>query len=60
MGAGYYMLKPFEMDMIVDRIKSVSSYNRKIPENKKLIAPYEDKKQFMERNIEGDSYKHHT
>ena len=26
----------------------------KIPENKKLIAPYEDKKQFMERNIEGD------
>lgn len=54
MGAGYYMLKPFEMDMIVDRIKSVSSYNRKIPENKKLIAPYEDKKQFMERNIEGD------
>lgn len=33
MGAGYYMLKPFETDMIVDRIKSVKSYNKRIPEN---------------------------
>ncbi len=53
-GAGYYMLKPFEMDMIVDRIKSAKNYNKKIPENKKIIAAYEDKKQFMDRNIESD------
>ena len=42
-GAGYYMLKPFEMDMIVDRVKSAKSYNKKITENTKLIAAYEDK-----------------
>lgn len=53
-GAGYYMLKPFELDMIVDRIKSAKTYNRKLPENKKFIAAYEDKKQFMDRNIESD------
>ena len=53
-GAGYYMLKPFEMDMIVDRVKSVKSYNRRIPENKKFVDVNEDKRQFMERNIESD------
>lgn len=53
-GASYYMLKPFEMDMIVDRIKNVKSYNRKMPENKKIISAYEDKKHFMDRNIESD------
>ena len=42
-GAGYYMLKPFEMDMIVDRVKSAKGINgKKIPENKKIIAPLED------------------
>ena len=53
-GAGYYMLKPFEMDMIVDRVKSAKSYNRRIPENKKFVDANEDKRQFMERNIESD------
>ena len=53
-GAGYYMLKPFEMDMIVDRVKSAKSHNRRIPENKKFVDANEDKRQFMERNIESD------
>ena len=53
-GAGYYMLKPFEMDMIIDRVKSVKSYNKRIPENKKFIDANEDRRQFMERNIESD------
>ena len=53
-GAGYYMLKPFEIDMIVDRVKSAKSYNRRIPENKKFVDANEDKRQFMERNIESD------
>lgn len=54
-GAGYYMLKPFEMDMIVDRVKSAKGINgKKIPENKKIIAPLEDMQKFMERNIESD------
>lgn len=54
-GAGYYVLKPFEMDMLADRIKSAKrNFGRKIYENKKIIAPYENKKEYMERNIEGD------
>ncbi len=48
------MLKPFEMDMIIDRVKGVKSYNKRIPENKKFIDAGEDRKQFMDRNIESD------
>lgn len=53
-GAGYYMLKPFETDMIVDRVKSAKNYNKKTPENKKIVVAGEDRKQFMDRNIESD------
>ena len=53
-GAGYYMLKPFETDMIIDRVKSVKSYNKRIPENKKFVYAGEDRQQFMDRNIESD------
>ncbi len=53
-GAGYYMLKPFETDMIVDRVKSAKSYNKRIPENKKFVDAGEDRQQFMDRNIESD------
>lgn len=53
-GAGYYMLKPFETDMIIDRVKSVKSYNKRIPENKKFVDAGEDRQQFMDRNIESD------
>lgn len=53
-GAGYYMLKPFETDMIVERVKTARNYNKKLPENKKIIGANEDKKKFMDRNIESD------
>ena len=48
------MLKPFETDMIIDRVKGVKNYNKRIPENKKFIDAGEDRKQFMDRNIESD------
>lgn len=53
-GAGYYMLKPFEKEMIVERVKTAKSYNKRLPDNKKFVAAYEDKKKFMDRNIESD------
>ena len=53
-GAGYYLLKPFETNMIADRAKGVKSYNKRIPETKKIIGAGEDRKHFMERNIEND------
>jgi len=54
-GAGYYMLKPFEMDMIVDRVYSAKrNGKKKYGEIKKVIGAYEDKEQYIERNIESD------
>lgn len=54
-GAGYYMLKPFEMDMILDRVHSAKrGMGKKVSENKKIVAAFEDKQQYMERNIESD------
>lgn len=53
-GAGYCLLKPFETNMIADRVKGVKSYNKRIPETKKIIGAGEDRKHFMERNIEND------
>lgn len=54
-GAGYYMLKPFEMDMVLDRVHSArNNSGRRVSENKKIVAAYEDKKQYMERNVESD------
>ena len=53
-GAGYYLLKPFETNMIADMVKGVKSYNKRIPETKKIIGAGEDRKHFMERNIEND------
>ncbi len=53
-GAGYYLLKPFETNMIADRVKGVKSYNKRIPETKKIIGAGEDRKHFMDRNIEND------
>lgn len=53
-GAGYYLLKPFETNMIADRVKGVKSYNKRIPETKKIIGAGEDRRHFMERNIEND------
>ena len=48
------MLKPFETEMIVERVKTAKSYNKRLPDNKKFVAAYEDKKKFMDRNIESD------
>lgn len=53
-GASYYMLKPFEMDMITDRVKSVKDKKTKISSNKKFIDANENRMKFMERNIESD------
>ncbi|MBR3646472.1 MAG: sporulation transcription factor Spo0A [Lachnospiraceae bacterium] len=54
-GAGYYMLKPMEINMIIDRIHSAKEGSkRRIADYRKIIASYEDVEQFMERNIESD------
>ncbi|MBE5958040.1 MAG: sporulation transcription factor Spo0A [Lachnospiraceae bacterium] len=54
-GAGYYMLKPFDDELIIDRIhRAKENAHRKNKEVKKIIGAYEDKKEYMEKNIEAD------
>ena len=54
LGADYYILKPFNQEMIVNRIKSLRlQVQRRIPDHQ-MIKPYEGKKQFLERNLETD------
>lgn len=54
LGADYYILKPFNQEMIVNRIKSLKyQMQKRVPEHQ-MIKPYEGKKQFLERNLETD------
>ncbi len=54
-GAGYYMLKPFDEELVIDRIHGVkNNLYKKNREVKKIIGAYEDKKEYLEKNIESD------
>ena len=54
LGADYYIMKPFDKEIIVSRIKMVKSHgNRKAGEVRK-INPYENKREVAKRNLEGD------
>ncbi len=53
-GADYYIMKPFDKDIIVNRIKMVKrNNNKRVPEIRSVSA-YEDVKQFSKRNLEND------
>ena len=55
LGANYYILKPFDNDMVISRIKHVrrSRSEKKFQEVRKVNA-YESKAEYMERNLETD------
>jgi len=54
LGASYYILKPFDNDMVITQIKRTrASKDRKFQEARKVNA-YENKKVYMERNLETD------
>ena len=54
LGADYYIMKPFDKDIIVSRIKMVKNHrNKKVNENRR-VNPYESTKTFNMRNLEGD------
>ncbi|MDO4523067.1 MAG: sporulation transcription factor Spo0A [Eubacteriales bacterium] len=54
LGADYYFLKPFDNDMVLNRIK----HTRKISERNftevRKVKAYESKTEYMERNLETD------
>lgn len=54
LGADYYILKPFDNDMVINRIKHVRrNRERNFAEVRKVNA-YESKNEYMERNLETD------
>lgn len=54
LGADYYILKPFDNDMVVNRIKRVRTRHQKNYTKTKKSGSYESKKEYMEHNLEAD------
>ena len=55
LGANYYILKPFDNDMVISRIKHVrKSRSEKNFQEVRKVNAYESKAEYMERNLETD------
>lgn len=54
LGADYYILKPFDNDTVVNRIKRVRTRETRSYGKMKKINGYESQKSYMERNLEAD------
>lgn len=50
-GASYYIMKPFDNEMVIDRIKSLNTVNSNINRNK-LVNPYEKVQNIPEKSLE--------
>jgi two-component system response regulator (stage 0 sporulation protein A) len=54
LGANYYIMKPFDNNVILSRIKQIKGdYHSKLVDNHRVSA-YENKSAYMERNLESD------
>lgn len=54
LGASYYIMKPFNNDMVLNRIKHIkNTMGRKVLDTRKINA-YESKNEYIERNLEAD------
>ncbi len=53
LGASYYIMKPFDSDMVLNRMKHIGKGKRGGAEGRKIV-PYESKEQYIERNLETD------
>lgn len=53
LGANYYIMKPFDNNMVLSRIKQLKGNNHnKLIDNR--VSAYENKSAYMERNLESD------
>ena len=53
LGADYFIMKPFDNEMVLNRIRHIKDKNRHGTEIKKVNA-YEKKEEYVERNLEAD------
>ncbi len=54
LGADYLILKPFDNDMVISRIKHIRSGREKNFAEVRKVNAYESKNEYMERNLETD------
>lgn len=54
LGTDYYILKPFDNETVVNRIKRVRSRGQRSFAKVKKVSAYENKNEYMERNLETD------
>lgn len=53
-GADYYILKPFDNDMVLQQIKRTKARQERSQSRARKINAYESRKEYMERNLETD------
>lgn len=53
-GASYYIMKPFNHETFMNRIKCIKSNSGKKYQNAKIINPLESKEKYIEKNLETD------
>lgn len=54
LGASYYIMKPFDHDMLLNRVQSLKEDKQKKRPEVRKVTPYETKTAYMERNLETD------
>ena len=54
LGARYYIMKPFDHEMLLSRIQSLKADRQKRKTEIRKVVPYETKMDYMERNLETD------
>jgi two-component system response regulator (stage 0 sporulation protein A) len=54
LGADYYIMKPFDKDVIVSRIKMVKNHGSKKEDEMRRVNPYENPEALKRRNLEAD------
>ena len=54
LGACYYIMKPFDNEMVLNRVKHIKNNIKKRSIDTRKINAFENKKEYIERNLEGD------
>lgn len=54
LGARYYIMKPFDHEMLLSRIQNLKADRQKRKTEIRKVVPYETKMDYMERNLETD------
>ena len=56
LGASYYIMKPFNREVVMDKIRRVCKGNAKLSSNEEMkrVSPYVDRSEYIRQNLEND------